>query len=204
LRFLLFFCCSLRFFAHSCVYLLPRAFFCVSRAVALLHPAPICCAPAARRSGPESRPLTRSYYEPEAVHIPPKSHGYTHLAAPPPQRRISSLNQPHRCTRLSHCKARSSRGQYHPSICKECDPVGLRRQRFTVAPDFPCESSGYDTPRRCRIRCGGGRADANNLRGSFHSFRRTGFCPARLQGPKGRLGASPRGPRRLRSGHPPS
>jgi hypothetical protein len=70
LLFIAFFCSFVRFFAPSCV-------FCVSRVVALLHPAPICCAPAARRSGPESRPLTRSYYEPEAVHIPPKSRGYT-------------------------------------------------------------------------------------------------------------------------------
>jgi hypothetical protein len=57
---------------------------------------------------------------------------------------------------------------------------------------------------RCRIRCWGGRADANSLRGGLHSFRRTGCCPARMRGPKGRLGASPRGPRCPRSGHPRS
>jgi hypothetical protein len=57
-----------------------------------------------------------------------------------------------------------------------------------VAPDFPCESSGYGNPPRCRIRCGGGRADANSLRGRFHSFRRAVCCPARLQGPREGLG----------------
>jgi hypothetical protein len=78
-----------------------------------------------------------------------------------------------------------------------------RHTTHLIVDDFevsPSGRRGTASPPRCRIRCWGGRADANSVRGGVHSFRRTGCCPARLQGPKGRLGASPRGPRCPRSG----
>jgi hypothetical protein len=84
--------------------------------------------------------------KPEAEHLPPKSHGCTHLGAPP------SLNQSHPLTRLSHCKARPC-GVHNipPAPARSVTGSGSYVNVPLLPQTFLVESSGYDSCSICVV-----------------------------------------------------